>query len=105
MRLLILVFLLTFGCGYDDGDDGYEPTPRPPAPPPPPGEIPDPPSWVEMQALFSKNCVRCHGNDAFGKSAEALRASGAETRLRNGSMPPNPDDISIDDRARMIAFF
>lgn len=109
--LCVLSLIFLFGCGSDSDSGGYDPPP-PPDPPPDPGPgpvpTPDPPDWVEMQSLFAKNCQRCHGNDPFAQSAEAMRGSGMETRLRStgsNSMPPNPDDISTGDRARMIDFF
>lgn len=113
MRLIMISFLLIYGCGSEQTVS--EPPPRP-APPgdgggdpggnpggDPGGDI----TYPEMQALLNNYCQSCHASARFMQSEAALRGSRVEEELITRSMPVASANKKLPDaeRATMISFF
>ena len=100
--VLLLAFAFMLGCGSDPKIVEIEKEVPVPVPGGGPGDQAGT-SWTQMRALFQKNCAKCHGNDRFGESEQAIRQSNAENLIKTGRMPPNQNGFT--DREAMLRFF
>ena len=94
MRKIIIMLSFIFGsCGLDPkGDEKVEYRDYPPQPTPAPGPSPEPGGFSKVRKIMEESCGfnGCHSSQASFITTEAgLRASSAQTRILNGSMPPN----------------
>jgi len=105
MRKIFVLFIL-LGCGGGGGGGGPE-APPPPVPVDPPIVVPPDleTSYEEFTLLFEKYCIKCHASDPFIESEELMRASDAKVLISTKAMPLDPEDLGIDDRIKMLAFF
>ena len=58
-------------------------------------------AWAGVAPVIQANCGKCHQNFS---SAAAFKGSAAKARLTAGTMPPAPDKISADDKAKLLAY-
>lgn len=103
----ILIFMLLWGCGMDDGDDCPDTIiTQPDVPdwnpaPPDEGSI----SWAELQRVaLEPDCLSCHRGDRSFSSEALFRASTALSLITSGAMPKDRDLSPAAEEAFGIFF-
>ena len=59
------------------------------------------PAWTAIAPVITANCGKCHPNFT---SAAVFNGSKAKAKLTAGAMPPAPNQISADDKAKILAY-
>ena len=100
-RLYLIAVLFLGACG------GTEAAP-PLAPPDLPPDDGTPLSFTDVSKITKIYCLPCHASSPYFKTEAAFRASQAQERAGNRSMPPQVSaeaaNLSDADRARLVAF-
>lgn len=107
---LLPIMMFFWGCGAEREVEPKVPVPPPSTNPKPPdnGDGDDKDTFADVQPIIQASCARCHASDGFIKSEAGWRASAAQTRTGNASMPPpgTPEarGLSPADRSRLVSF-
>jgi hypothetical protein len=104
MKSLLLLLALT-ACGTDPAPQpAPQPTPTPSPNPTPGGDV----VWEDVEAIVKGNCGNCHNGLVHPLKIDSevtFKTAKVKQRIENGSMPPPPRKLAVDDKKALLALF